>query len=160
MTMAAPTFHEVAQRFIHPGLGEVEIDENNGWPIYKSASNSSSKPSVVPLVDPGLNESGIQPVEYKVLVKLDPPEEVSKAGIIVSTGDETEREAMAQVKGTLVAIGHNAFFDWKWKPSVGMRVMIAKHEGIICRGAEQESTERPSYRLCMDKQISAVLTKE
>lgn len=157
--MTAPTFHEVAQRFIHPGLDVESIDENNGWPIYKTTSNQRTG-TVTPLVKPGINESGIQPVEYKVLVKLDPPEEVSQGGIITSIGEETEREALAEVKGTLVAIGHNAFFDWKWKPVVGMRVMIVKHEGMIIRGADQDPSERPRYRLCMDKQISAVLTRE
>ena len=108
---------------------------------------------------PKLNTSGIRPVEYKILVKLDPPEEKTKTGIIVSTGEETEREAMAQVKGTLVAVGDNAFVDWKWKPPVGVRVMISKHEGIICRGIDQSARERPAYRLLSDKQLAAVLTE-
>ena len=107
-----------------------------------------------------LNKSGIQPLEYKCLVKLDEVKNTTDSGIVISTGDESEREAMAQVKGTLVAIGHNAFVDWNWAPPVGSRVMISKHEGIICRGAEQEETERGAYRLVQDKQIAAVLVEE
>jgi len=113
-----------------------------------------------PNYDKSINQSGIHPVEYKCLVKLDEVKNTTDSGIVISLGDESEREAMAQVKGTLVAIGHNAFFDWNWKPPLGSRVMIAKHEGIICRGADQEETELGAYRLVSDKQIAAVLVEE
>ena len=109
------------------------------------------------------NPSGIQPLDLKVLVHLDPPEETTRSGIVMSTGEQTERDAMAQVKGTIVALGHRAFFDWAkdGKPAVGTRVMIAKHAGLICRGADQtDERERPRYRLLNDKDISAALFKE
>ncbi len=100
------------------------------------------------------NTSGIQPVEYKVLVKLDPAETMSKGGIITSVGTESDRVRMAQVKGTLVARGGNAFGDWKgYRPEPGVRVMISMHAGIICEGDDGEE-----YRLCQDKDIAAVTT--
>lgn len=107
-----------------------------------------------------LNQSGIQPVEYKCLVKLDEVKNTTDSGIVITVGDESERESMAQVKGTLVAVGHNAFCDWNWKPPLGSRVMISKHEGIICRGVDQAESELGAYRLISDKQLAAVLTDE
>lgn len=96
---------------------------------------------------------GIHPVEYKVLVRPDPVEEKSKSGIILSVGEAKEREQMAQVKGTLIAIGGNAFEDWRGKvPQPGDRVMIAKYAGLVCRGEDNSE-----YRLCNDKDVSAVL---
>jgi co-chaperonin GroES (HSP10) len=102
-----------------------------------------------------INKSEIYPVEYKVLVKLDDIEEVSEGGIIVSVGEASEREQMSQVRGLLVAVGSNAFFDWKWKPEPGARVMIAKYAGLFCEGEDGEE-----YRLCNDKDIAAVLGVE
>lgn len=104
------------------------------------------------------NPSGLQPVEYKVLVRLDVQkgvEQVSEGGIVLATGQGAERERMAQIKGTLVAVGHNAFIDWKWKPPVGARVLIAKHVGHYYEGVDGVE-----YRLCNDKDVAAVVTKE
>ena len=113
-----------------------------------------------PNLEGPLNTSGIQPVEYKCLVKLDVVSNTTDSGIVVTLGDESERESMAEVKGTLVAIGHNAFCDWNWAPPLGARVMISKHEGIICRGADQAEGELGMYRLITDKQLAAVLVEE
>lgn len=101
------------------------------------------------------NQSGIDPVEYKVLVLPDPVEEVSKGGIVLSVESVKERERMAQVKGTLVAVGGNAFEDWNSKPEPGNRVMIAKYAGVVAPGADGKE-----YRLCNDKDICAVITVE
>ena len=133
--MTAPTFHTIAKTMLQDEAEVIQLE---------------------------INPSGVQPVEYKVMVRLDPPEEVTKSGIVLSTGDETEREAFAVVKGTLVAVGHKAFSDWPrdGRPSIGARVMIAKHEGIMVRGADQEPTERPTYRLLHDKQVAGVIFKE
>lgn len=106
-----------------------------------------------------INTSGIRPVEYKVLVKLDDMYEADpllkrarEAGIELAAS-AGEREQMAQVKGTLVAAGDNAFIDWKWKPPAGVRVMVAKYAGLYCEGDDGQE-----YRLCNDKDIAAVLT--
>jgi len=149
-----PTIHEAAKPIMEKRLkGRIKTSQ---------MEESGSLVDCSHMEDHTINESGIQPLEYKVLVKLDPPEEVSKGGIVVTTGEETEREAMAQIKGTVVAIGHSAFCDWKpgGQPRIGDRVMISKHEGIICRGAEQGPRERPNYRLVADKQLAAILTRE
>jgi len=100
-----------------------------------------------------INLSGIRPVEYKVLVLIDETEKVTKGGIIL-THDHKERADMAQVKGTLIAVGGNAFQDWQGEvPKPGDRVMIAKYAGLVAEGNEGRM-----YRLASDKDIAAVLS--
>lgn len=102
-----------------------------------------------------INESGIVPVEYKVLVKIDSVEEKTQSGIIL-TKKTTEREELAQVKGVLLDYGGSAFTDWKGKtPTPGDRVMVAKYAGSVVEGCDGEE-----YRLCNDKDIAAILVKE
>lgn len=100
-----------------------------------------------------LNLSGISPVEFKILVLIDETEKVTKGGIIL-TSDHKERADMAQVKGTLVAIGGNAFQDWSGTiPEPGDRVMIAKYAGLVAEGNDSRM-----YRLASDKDVAAVLS--
>lgn len=100
----------------------------------------------------GLNTSGMQPVEYKILIAPEVVEEVSSGGIVLAT-KTTEREKMAQVKGKLVAIGGNAFEDWADpKPQLGDTIWFAKYAGYVVNGADGAE-----YRLANDKDISAVL---
>lgn len=99
-----------------------------------------------------VNASGMLPVEYKILIEPEEIEEVSKGGIVLAV-KTTEREAMAQVKGKLVAVGGNAFEDWHGKvPEVGDSVYFAKYAGYIIKGVDGKE-----YRLANDKDISAVL---
>jgi len=111
--------------------------------------------SSLPEVQEFINAAEIYPVDFKVLVRMDPAEEVSEGGIITSTGEQTEREAMAQVRGQLIAVGSRAFCDWPGKPRPGERVMIAKYAGLACEGYDGEE-----YRLCNDKDVAAVLGRE
>lgn len=105
------------------------------------------------------NPSGIQPVEYKCLTKpyeIEETDEVLKrakeAGLEIA-GVERDREQMAQVIALVVAVGGNAFEDWRGeKPKPGDRVMMAKYAGLSAVGADGRS-----YRLCHDKDIAAVL---
>ena len=100
-----------------------------------------------------INLSGISPVEFKVLVLIDETEKVTKGGIIL-TSDHKERADMAQVKGTLIAVGGNAFQDWAGDvPKPGDRVMIAKYAGLVAEGNDGRM-----YRLASDKDIAAVLS--
>jgi chaperonin GroES len=100
-----------------------------------------------------INLSGISPVEFKVLVLIDETEKVTKGGIIL-TSDHKERADMAQVKGTLIAVGGNAFQVWAGDvPKPGDRVMIAKYAGLVAEGNDGRM-----YRLASDKDIAAVLS--
>jgi co-chaperonin GroES (HSP10) len=102
---------------------------------------------------PKVNNSGIDPVEYKVLIEPEVIEETSKGGIVLATVT-TERDKMAQVKGRLVAIGGNAFEDWHGNvPAIDQNVYFAKYAGYIIKGADGKD-----YRLANDKDVSAIVT--
>lgn len=103
------------------------------------------------------NISGIQPVEYKVLVLPEEIEEKTegKHGIGIFLADQTkEKEEWAQIKAILVAVGGSAFCDPDWKepvPQIGDQVYIAKYAGNIIEGKDGKE-----YRLCSDKDIGAI----
>lgn len=105
------------------------------------------------------NESGIQPVEYKCLVKpfrIHETDEVlrsaKEAGIELSEAT-SDREEQSQCIALLVAVGGNAFEDWKGQiPKVGDRILMAKYAGIKTPGIDNYM-----YRLVNDKDISACL---
>lgn len=105
------------------------------------------------------NTSGIQPVEFKVLILPEQAEETdetlrrAKAAGLVLVDKTTEREKMAQVKGRLVAVGGNAFEDWSGRvPQVDDVVWFAKYAGYVLKGDDGRE-----YRLANDKDISAIL---
>jgi len=109
------------------------------------------------------NESGIRPVEYKVLIKPDPAfNEQKTAGGIIIPDDANERHQAAQVKGTLIAVGGKAFNDptmWSDEEredmAPGARIYFNKYQGIVLNGADGEE-----YRLCTDKDVGAIIEKE
>ena len=101
-----------------------------------------------------INGSGIQPVEYKVRILPDDTEKVTTGGIHIPE-QLHERHEWAQVKGTLVAKGGNAFEDWNDEPEmeIGASVYFAKYQGILIPGNDGNE-----YRLCNDKDIGALVT--
>lgn len=99
------------------------------------------------------NTSGIRPVEFKILVEPHEVKEKTEGGIYMVSA-VTEREKMAQVKATLVAVGSNAFYDWfDPKPQIGDMVLFAKHAGYVTPGADGKE-----YRLINDKDITAIVS--
>lgn len=105
------------------------------------------------------NPSGITPVEFKVLIHpeevedTDPTLKRAKAAGLVMPEREKEREQMAQMYGRLIAVGGNAFEDWREKiPKVGDRLMFAKYAG-----APVEGQDGVKYRIAYDKDIAAVM---
>lgn len=101
------------------------------------------------------NQSGIQPVEYKVLVLPDTVEEKTESGLLIKPEIAREKEALAQVKAVLVAMGGNAFEDWADAPKPGHRVYVAKYAGFPVDGADGRQ-----YQLVNDKDIAAIITRE
>lgn len=98
------------------------------------------------------NNSGIRPVEFKVLIRQDKIEEVTSGGIVLP-GQVTEKEQWAQTRATLVAAGGNAFSDWVGRrPRPGERVIVKQYAGYTVDGKDGEK-----YQVCNDKDISAVL---
>lgn len=101
------------------------------------------------------NPSGVRPLDNRVLVKPDNVETVTKGGIILI---DTEKEQMAQVRGTLIAAGVNAWAEAAATspefemPQPGTRVLIAKYGGIQIDGDDGEK-----YRIMNDLDITAIL---
>ena len=101
-----------------------------------------------------LNPTGIHPVEYKVLIMLEPVKEKTDGGII-KTQEGQEREQAAGTHALLVEAGGNAFEDWKGTiPKPGDLVLLNKYAGSPPKAGDF----RNLYRICNDKDICAVLT--
>lgn len=85
------------------------------------------------------NESGITPLDVKVLVRPDPVEEVTKGGIIF-TDAAKDKAKYAGTKATLVAAGPNAFKDWGEgsAPLIGSRVLYAQYSGARQKGLDDD----------------------
>lgn len=99
-----------------------------------------------------LNTSGIEPLEYKVLVLPEKVEEKTKGGILLP--DEIkERDQHAAMQGRVIAISPTAFnFDEKApRPAVGEAVIFARYSGVTIKGSDGQD-----YRLMNDKDIAGV----
>jgi chaperonin GroES len=100
------------------------------------------------------NPSGLQPVEYKILIEPEEVEQKSAGGIVLATST-TEKEQMAQVRGKLIAAGGNAFSDWLPPiPAVGDSIWYAKYAGYVIKGDDGKE-----YRLANDKDCAAIVSK-
>ena len=98
------------------------------------------------------NPSKLNPVEYKILIKPEDIETVTKGGIIIPL-TSADKLKMEQVIATIIAIGGNAFEDFKKPvPKVGDKVYVAKFAGYEVRGAD-----KVKYRLVNDKDVAAVI---
>jgi co-chaperonin GroES (HSP10) len=99
------------------------------------------------------NTSGIHPKGHRVLILPDPVEEVSKSGIILSVGENRDRERLAQLKGTIVELGNTAWLD---QPSPwaneGDHVIFGKYSGLIYKGADEKE-----YRIINDLDVVAIV---
>ena len=105
-------------------------------------------------IEPVLNPSGLVPVEYKVLIKLDPVEEKTVGGIIIPD-NLSERHQQAETYATLIAVGGNAFTDPDWRapiPKPGDKIVVDKYAGEPLKAGDIENL----YRLCNDKDICAI----
>jgi len=99
----------------------------------------------------------IKPCGFMVLVKPDDVETKTESGIIL-TLDES-KEAMAQVYGTLVAVGPSAwraFDDGTPWAKVGDKVVYSKYGGKILLDKENGV----KYTMLRDEDVLAVITKE
>lgn len=102
------------------------------------------------------NNSGIIPLEYYVLVKLDVVEEKTKGGILL-IAETQERETQAQASGNLVAIGPLAFIydvDNSIIPQLGDKVAFPKYGG-----QERTGKDGARYRLLKDGDLTAILAE-
>ena len=106
--------------------------------------------------------TGILPLEYRVVLKVDELEETitTKGGVVLLKAFENEadrmRKAAKQEKATVIEIANNAFEDWAVKPKIGDKVIIAQFAG---RNVESP-IDKNWYRLVMDKEIEAIIKGE
>jgi chaperonin GroES len=94
-----------------------------------------------------------KPAGHRVLIKPDEIEEVSKGGIVLHTTNK-DREADAQISGTLVAVGPNAwkaFDDGVPWAKVGDKVLFAKYGGYPLK------IKGEMYRVMNDEDITAIV---
>lgn len=100
-----------------------------------------------------INDTGIEPVDYKCVIRLFPAEEKTIGGIIIPD-DRKDRDQMAATRATLLACGGNAFKDWDGrKPVPGDRVEVSKYAGVT-----READPTDLVRIIQDKEILGVLT--
>lgn len=101
---------------------------------------------------------GIDAVGFRVLVAVQPTEEVTKGGIILST-QTTDKDRLVQTRGRIVSMGSVAFdfarFPEGTQPQVGDAVMFAKLAGYMFDGADGRE-----YRLIHDQDVSAIIQED
>jgi len=104
------------------------------------------------------NESGLQPMEYNVVIRMDPVEERTASGLYIPQ-TKVERDELSTDEGTLIAVSPHAFSYAEWPqgaepPKVGDRVMFAQYAGRLW---ERDGTK---FRIIKDKDIVAVVEPE
>jgi len=100
----------------------------------------------------------IIPQGHRVLVKPDVKEEKTQGGIIIA---ETirEREELAGIFGTLVAVGPTAwaaFDDGRPWAQIGDKVVFSKYGGLVLEDPETKVL----YRLLNDEDIYCTIESE
>lgn len=104
------------------------------------------------------NDSGLKPVEFFVVVALDPTEE--KIGSLYVPVSVQDKDKLSTQEGTLIAASPHAFSyadDWPEGsvPTVGQRVLFKRYAGAL-----HERTVmgvKRDYRLLNDKDIIAIV---
>lgn len=102
---------------------------------------------------------GLAMSEYNVLVAAEDAEEKTKGGIILPDAVK-ETNAMASMRGLLVAVTPLAFNHDVWppearKPEVGDTVIFAKYAGVLVTGVDGRE-----YRACKDRDLIAIYTEQ
>ena len=98
-----------------------------------------------------MNQSGIHPVGWRVLVKPIVIEETTASGIIISTGDQVQRERMANTTAEVIEVGE----ECKAWCKAGDRVIFGKYSGLLYVGKD-----KAEYRLINDEDRSEEHTSE
>jgi co-chaperonin GroES (HSP10) len=101
------------------------------------------------------NETDLLPMEYNVIVALDPIEERTQGGIILTT-DKVERTRLEACEGTLIAASPLAFTYEEWpadayRPQLGDRVFFARYAGVLTDRGDKW------LRVIKDKDLVAVV---
>lgn len=102
-----------------------------------------------------MNNSGLKPLEFNVLVKPDTVEERTAGGVFLPDAAK-DREKHAATKGTIIALAPLAFEDIMsddeaW-PKPGDRCLISRHAGVFVKGEDDVE-----YRIVKDKDVVALI---
>ncbi len=99
-----------------------------------------------------LNNSGIQPLDIKILVKPDVAEEKTVGGIIIPDSKQ-EHENNRMNRGVIIGMGENCFLDLEELcPSVGDYILYSSFAG-----ADVDGTDDEKYRLIRDIDVNAII---
>lgn len=99
----------------------------------------------------------IRPMEFNVVVELDPVESKTPGGILL-LDTAKERDKLGIQEGTLVAASPLAFTYADWPeghspPDLGCRVLFARYSGLI------REEDGKTFRILKDKDVVAVIDK-
>ena len=97
------------------------------------------------------NTSGVEPLDLRVVILPDPAER--KIGSIILPDSKVDEGRWAATKGTLMAVGENAFAEAARNPGFtapkpGDRVMYAKYGGVNFTGPDGAE-----YRIMNDEDV-------
>ena len=124
--------------------------------VSASAAPAPAKKRSKKAAAPAANVSGIHPTEFKVVIRPEEVETVTKGGIIIPLS-EAEKLQNAATEGTIIAVSPLAFSYEKWPegyapPKVGDRIVYSKYSGMKLKGKD-----RVEYIIMNDKDVCAVL---
>ncbi len=102
-----------------------------------------------------MNDSGLMPLEFNVVVRLDKAEEKTAGGIYLPPSKQ-DRDTFECEEGDLVAVSPLAFSYADWPedarlPQIGDRVLIARFAGVLRERGGRD------FRIVKDKDIVAVI---
>lgn len=105
-----------------------------------------------------MNNSGITPTEYNVLVEPKVADEVTAGGVILSQSIQNLDQG-AQTKGVIIAMSPMAFINPDWPegaqlPQVGDAVSYARYAGA---SSKIEGKDGVDYIIIKDKEITAII---
>jgi co-chaperonin GroES (HSP10) len=114
---------------------------------------------VVKPIEP--NEWGFTPIGVKVLIEVEEVEKFAgKDRVIIIPDSVVDKFQVAQIKGKIVAVGGDAFFDVQGViPKGGDKVYFAKYAGVQMN-MDRKGEKRREGRVVNDKDIIAILDPE
>lgn len=98
-----------------------------------------------------------EPLGDQILVELEALQTKTEGGILLP-GEEGHSNNLAQYKGTIIAMGPNAFTEYGGKDlwaDVGDTVLFSKYDGSYIFPSKEDGEEHVGYRVMTDACIRA-----